>query len=98
MATIWSVQTIFGNVNNAPAGEAHSKSDAEAFETQNEAMAEYGERFKAGLPADATSAMIYLWRADPRPKGRVHSVVKHAHFWKDQDGTHCNEFSGALQV
>jgi hypothetical protein len=87
MSTIWSVQTIFGNVNNT---SEPSKSSSKLFNDQKEALAEYGERIKVGLPPDATSAMIYLWRA--------HNVVKHAHFWKDQAGTHCNEFSGAVQV
>jgi len=95
MPTIWSVQTILGNVDNA--SEA-SKSDSKIVDAQKEALNEYGERFKAGLPANATSAIIYLWRSDPIPKGRSHSVVKHAHFWKDADGTHCSEFSGAIQV
>ena len=95
MSMIWSVQSIFGNVNST---SEPSKSDSKLFHEQKEALAEYGERFKAGLPADATSLMIYLWRRDPLPNGRSHVVARHAHFWKDQDGTHCNEFSGALQV
>lgn len=94
MIAKWSVETIYSSVND----EKKNTRLVQHFETQKSALSEYGKKFKAGLPANATSANLYLWQRDPRPQGRAHALVRHTHFWKDQSGTHCNDFPGAVQV
>jgi hypothetical protein len=99
MSTIWAVQAIYTHPNPSPEPDKPtSRSESKIFPTQKEALAEYGKKVNGGLPADAKSAMIYLWESGTGPNGRVHSIVKHCHFWTDQNGTHRNEYSGAVQV
>jgi hypothetical protein len=98
MTTIWSVQTVVVGPNPPTEAQSQSTSVSQVVETEKEALAEYGKQVKAGLPAGAAFAFIYLWRADPIAKGRSHSIVKHCHIWKDDKGVHSNEFSGAVYV
>lgn len=96
----WSVQAIYDNPKYAPGSTEEPQTHAYSmvFDSQQEALYEYGERVKGGLPGGAKFADIYLWHREPRPQGRSHSVVKHCDIWADQKGVHKNEFIGAIQV
>jgi hypothetical protein len=98
MSTIWSVQTVIGGPQPPTEAQSQSKSSSKIFHTEKDAMDEYGKQIKAGLPPEAAFAFIYLWRADTMAKGRSHSVVKHTHLWKDDDGDHREDYGGAVIV
>ena len=99
---MWAVQTIWDNPNFVVGSETepHNYSNSKVFQTRGEGLAAYGDAVKSGIPQGSKNIMIDLWRTDPHPTrvGKLHTLVRHRHIWTDENGTHSNEFCGAVEV